>query len=41
MMDDNLFSIPVKNGITSKDESFEALRVVRSHTVWVYKMLTI
>ena len=40
-MDDNSFSLPVNNGVPSKDESVAALRVVQSHTVWVHKKLTL
>ena len=36
MIDDNQFSLPVKNDITSKDESVAALRVVWDHSVQVY-----
>ena len=39
-MDDNLFSLPVKNGIISKEESVASLRFIRVHTVQVYKTLT-
>ena len=38
-MDDNLFSLPVKNGIPFKEESVAALRVVQAHAVRVYKTL--
>ena len=38
-MDNDLFSLPVKNGITSKEESVASLRVVRAHTVRVYKKM--
>ena len=40
-MDDNSFSLPVKNGIPSKWESVAYLRVVRAHAVRVYKTLTL
>ena len=38
-MDDNLFSIPVKNRIPSEEELVADLRVVWAHTVQVYKTL--
>ena len=40
-MDDNLFSLPVKNGIISKEESVASLRFVQAHAVRVYKILTL
>ena len=41
MMDNNLFSIPVNNGIPSKEESVAALRVFRANAVRVFKTLTL
>ena len=40
-MDDNSFSLLVKNGIPYKEESVVALRVVRAYAVRVYKTLTL
>ena len=40
-MDDNFFSLPVKNGIPYKEESVAALRVVWSHVVRLYKTVTL
>ena len=41
MMDDILFSLPVKNGIPSKEDAVAALIVVWADTVLVYKILTL
>ena len=40
-MDENSFSLKVKNGIPCKEELVAALRVVRAHAVRVYKTLTL
>ena len=40
-MDDNLFSLTVKNRSISKDESVAALRVIRDHALQLYKILTL
>ena len=40
-MDNNYFSLLVKNGIPYKEESVVALRVVRAYAVRVYKTLTL
>ena len=41
MVDDNFLSIPVNNGIPSKEESVAAFIVDRYHALRVYKTLTL
>ena len=41
MVENNQFSLPVKNGIPSKEDAVAALIVVWADTVWVYKTLTL